>query len=97
MSSRIKRVLVAFINPGRSLGMLRLYSREDIRKVMLIRHLMDNLGLNLAGVEFVLNLVDNLIGMKQFLEEAAEGNSLHPVIGRAMTQLFRNLNLPLEE
>jgi MerR family transcriptional regulator/heat shock protein HspR len=88
---------LGLINPGRSLGMLRLYSREDIRKVMLIRHLMDNLGLNLAGVEFVLNLVDNLIGMKQFLEEAAEGNPLHPVIGRALTQLFRNLNLPLEE
>jgi len=88
---------LGLINPGRSLGMLRLYSREDIRKVMLIRHLMDNLGLNLAGVEFVLNLVDNLIGMKQYLEEAAEGNPLHPVIGRAMTQLFRNLNLPPEE
>ena len=40
--------------------MLRLYSQDDLRKVMLIRHLMDNLGLNLAGVEFALRLVNNL-------------------------------------
>jgi len=88
---------LGLINPGRSIGMLRLYSREDIRKVMLIRHLMDNLGLNLAGVEFVLNLVDNLSGMKRFLEDAAVGNPLQPVIGQAIAQLCRNLNLPLEE
>jgi MerR family transcriptional regulator/heat shock protein HspR len=88
---------LGLINPGRSIGMLRLYSREDIRKVMLIRHLMDNLGLNLAGVEFVLNLVDNLSGMKRFLEDAAAGNPLQPVIGQAIAQLCRNLNLPLEE
>lgn len=87
---------LGLINPGRSIGMLRLYSREDIRKVMLIRHLMDNLGLNLAGVEFVLNLVENLFGMKQFLEEAAAGNPLQPAIGQAINQLFHNLNLPVE-
>ena len=43
---------LGLINPGRTVGMLRLYSQEDIRKVFLIRHLMENLGLNLAGVEF---------------------------------------------
>ena len=42
---------LGLINPERTGGMLRLYSREDIRKIFLIRHLMDNLGLNLAGVE----------------------------------------------
>ena len=41
---------LGLINPDRTGGMLRLYSREDIRKIFLIRHLMDNLGLNLAGV-----------------------------------------------
>ena len=50
---------LGLINPERTGGMLRLYSREDIRKIFLIRHLMDNLGLNLAGVEFALSVVDN--------------------------------------
>ena len=85
---------LGLINPGRTVGMLRLYSREDIRKVFLIRHLMENLGLNLAGVEFALNLVENLHGFKQYLQSAAEGTPVEPVIEPAMAQLFRNLSLP---
>ena len=88
---------LGLINPGRTVGMLRLYSREDIRKVLLIRHLMENLGLNLAGVEFALNLVDNLQGFKRYLQAAAEGTAVAPVIEPAMAQLFHNLNLPDEE
>ncbi len=87
---------LGLINPGRTVGMLRLYSREDIRKVFLIRHLMENLGLNLAGVEFALNLVENLHGFEQYLRSAAAGTSVEPVIETAMAQLFRNLNLPAE-
>ena len=88
---------LGLINPGRTVGMLRLYSREDIRKVFLIRHLMENLGLNLAGVEFALNLVENLQGFKQYLKTFSEGTDVEPVIEPAMAQLFRNLNLPEEE
>ena len=88
---------LGLINPGRTVGMLRLYSREDIRKVLLIRHLMENLGLNLAGVEFALNLVENLQGFKQYLKTVSEGTEVEPVIEPAMAQLFRNLNLPEDD
>ena len=88
---------LGLINPGRTVGMLRLYSREDIRKVFLIRHLMEDLGLNLAGVEFALNLVENLHGFKHYLEAVSEGTEVEPVIEPAMAQLFRNLNLPADE
>ena len=88
---------LGLINPGRTVGMLRLYSQEDIRKVFLIRHLMENLGLNLAGVEFALNLVENLQGFKQYLKNVSDGTGVAPVIEPAMAQLFRNLNLPPQE
>ena len=37
---------LGLINPGRTIGMLRLYSIEDIKKVRLIRYLSDELGLS---------------------------------------------------
>ena len=77
--------------------MLRLYSRDDIRKILLIRHLMDNLGLNLAGVEFALYLVDNLLALRERLSVAAEGSPMLELIDQEMARLFRNLNLPLEQ
>ena len=85
------------INPGRTLGRLRLYSREDIRKVRLIQHLAGNLGLNLAGVEFALSMVDNLVRFKQRLESAVEGSQLQNEIEREVALLFRSMNLPLED
>ena len=59
---------LGLIRPGRTLGMLRLYSTEDIRKLRLIRHLSDDMGLNLAGVEFALAAVQNLLTMQQRLD-----------------------------
>jgi MerR family transcriptional regulator/heat shock protein HspR len=88
---------LGLINPVRTMGMLRLYSLEDIRKVFLIRHLMENLGLNLAGVEFALTLVDGLINMEQRLGRAAQGTPLREAIKNEVQQLFRKLNLPLAE
>jgi MerR family transcriptional regulator/heat shock protein HspR len=88
---------LGLVNPNRTVGMLRLYSREDLRKILLIRHLMDHLGLNLAGVEFALNLVDNLFGLRERLSQAAEGTPWQALIDREMSQLFHNLGLPVEE
>jgi MerR family transcriptional regulator/heat shock protein HspR len=64
---------LGLINPGRTIGMLRLYSTEDIKKVRLIRYLSDELGLNLAGVEFALAAFDNMSAIKQRMDGRLEG------------------------
>ena len=86
---------LGLIRPGRTLGMLRLYSAEDIRKLRLIRHLADEMGLNLAGVEFALAAVQNLLTMRQRLE-ARLGPDAGDTVAEELTLLFRSLNLPLE-
>jgi MerR family transcriptional regulator/heat shock protein HspR len=87
---------MGLINPGRTIGMLRLYSREDIRRVRLIRHL-GNMGLNLAGVEFALALIENLLRLEQRLLTFTEGNPLSSVIEQEITNVFRSLNLPVDD
>lgn len=86
---------LGLIRPGRTLGMLRLYSAADIRKLRLIRHLADEMGLNLAGVEFALAAVQNLLTMRQRLE-ARLGPEAGDTVAEELTLLFRSLNLPLE-
>ena len=85
---------LGLIQPGRTIGMLRLYSREDLRRVMLIRHLMDNLGLNLAGVEFALNLVNNLNVFSRRLARATGDAELSAQIRDEVALLCRSLSLP---
>jgi len=48
------------IRPGRTPGGTRLYSEADLERLRLIQRLTTDLGLNLAGVEHVLRLQDEL-------------------------------------
>ncbi len=53
------------VRPSRTGGMLRLYSDTDILRLRMIKHLVDELGLNVAGVETVLRLVERLGSLHQ--------------------------------
>lgn len=44
------------VTPKRSQGNTRLYSHRDVDKVKLIIHLTRDMGVNLAGVEVILNM-----------------------------------------
>lgn len=46
--------------PARTPTNIRLYSETDIRRVMWIRHLTQNLGVNLAGVRILFELEERL-------------------------------------
>ncbi len=48
------------VRPKRTSGNTRLYSERDIERLRLIQQLTTELGLNLAGVELVLRLEDEL-------------------------------------
>ena len=47
---------IGVVSPGRSRGNIRLYSDEDILLLKRVKTLMDDLGINLAGVEVILRL-----------------------------------------
>lgn len=51
---------LGLIAPARTRGNQRVFSHEDIDRVRRIRGLMDDLGVNLAGVDVVLRLLERL-------------------------------------
>ena len=59
---------VGLVIPFRTIGMLRLYSTEDIVRLRLIKHMVDNLGMNLAGVEFALNFLSRMMGLMEKIQ-----------------------------
>ena len=48
------------LQPSRSRGNIRLYSPADLEQARQIRRLIDDLGVNLAGVEVILRLTQRL-------------------------------------
>ena len=49
---------IGLVSPSRSPGNVRMFSQVDIERVRLIQRLTTELGVNLAGVEVVLNMRD---------------------------------------
>ena len=56
------------VRPQRTGGNTRLYSDADVDRLRLIQRLTTELGLNLAGVERVLHMEDELLRMQRRLE-----------------------------
>ena len=56
------------VRPQRTSGNTRLYSEADLERLRLIQRLTTQLGLNLAGVEAVLDLEEQLQRMQARLE-----------------------------
>jgi MerR family transcriptional regulator/heat shock protein HspR len=69
------------ICPARTPTNIRLYSENDIRRVLWIRHLTQNLGVNLAGVRILFELEERLgtrILERLYSEGKANGESADP-------------------
>mgnify|MGYP000602844220 CR=1 FL=1 len=60
---------LGLLQPERSSGNIRLYSEEDIERLRYIKTLMSDCGVNLAGVEVVLRLMQRMKEMQRQLEE----------------------------
>jgi MerR family transcriptional regulator, heat shock protein HspR len=56
------------VRPGRTPGGTRLYSEVDLERLRLIHRLTTELGLNLAGVQHVLRLQDELVKTRARME-----------------------------
>jgi len=57
------------VTPSRSNGKIRLYSQKDIDRIKLILRLTRELGVNLAGVDIILRLKENVDNMEQDILE----------------------------
>ena len=63
---------VGIIEPRRSRGNVRLYSDRDIALLQRVKTLVDDMGVNLPGVEVILRMMQRMGEMQQQLEEAQE-------------------------
>jgi MerR family transcriptional regulator, heat shock protein HspR len=57
------------LKPSRSEGNTRLYTDEDLQRLEVILHLTRDLGVNLAGVEIILNMRERMSQMQTQMQE----------------------------
>jgi MerR family transcriptional regulator/heat shock protein HspR len=62
---------LGLIQPTRTVGSMRLYSREELEKLRLIKRLVDELGINLAGVQRLLSIAEVMQRIRPLMDESA--------------------------
>jgi MerR family transcriptional regulator/heat shock protein HspR len=60
---------IGIIEPSRTRGNIRLYSDTDIAHLKRLKELMDDLGVNLAGVEVILRMAQRMAELQRRIEE----------------------------
>lgn len=56
------------IRPSRSRGNIRLYSPADVQRARQVRRLIEDLGVNLAGVEVIMELTERIRALEAEVE-----------------------------
>ena len=57
------------VEPSRSKGNFRLYSDRDVERLRRIKGLMEELGMNLAGVEVVIRMAERMERLQQLVHQ----------------------------
>jgi len=79
---------LGLVQPSRKMGSVRVYSRDEIERVRLIKHLVDELGINLAGVQRLLSVAEVLQRLRQLSrDEAMERTDARRRLARELEQL----------
>ena len=60
---------IGIIEPARSRGNIRLYSESDVARLRRAKTLMDDLGVNLAGVEVILRMAQRISELQHHMAE----------------------------
>jgi len=63
---------IGVIEPYRSRGNIRLYSESDIALIHRVKTLVEDMGVNLAGVEVILHMMQRMTELQNELEKVRE-------------------------
>jgi MerR family transcriptional regulator/heat shock protein HspR len=79
---------LGLVQPTRTIGSMRLYSRDELERIKLIKRLVDEAGINLAGVHRLLSIAEVVQRLRPLMRD--EGLTTRDA-RRRVTQEFDEL------
>ena len=62
---------LGLVRPTRTVGSMRVYSRDELDRLRLIKHLVDEVGVNLAGVQRLLDIAEAVQRLRPLMQETS--------------------------
>jgi MerR family transcriptional regulator/heat shock protein HspR len=85
---------LGLIQPTRRIGTMRLYSHEELERLRMIKHLVDEVGINLAGVQRLLSIAEVVQRLRPLArEEVLARNDARRRLAQELDRLSAMLGL----
>ena len=85
---------IGLVRPARTIGSMRVYSREEIDRLRLIKRLVNDLGVNLAGVQQLLSIAEVVQRIRPMMaDDGLERPDRRRRLGRELDRISRLLGM----
>ena len=71
---------LGLVQPTRTIGSMRLYSRDELARIKLIKRLVDEAGINLAGVQRLLSVAEIAQRLRPLVRERRATQELDELV-----------------
>ena len=79
---------LGLVQPTRTVGSMRVYTRDELERLKLIKHLVEDVGVNLAGVQRLLNIAEAVQRIRPLMA-AAPGPATRDARRRLLQEIDR--------
>ena len=85
---------LGLVRPSRTIGSMRLYSRDELERLKVIKRLVDDAGINLAGIQRLLSIADVVQRIRPLMrDEAVSARDAKRRLAQEIDELTRMLGL----
>src|SRR4051794_2626566 len=85
---------LGLIQPTRTIGSMRLYSRDELERLKLIKRMVDDAGINLAGVQRLLSIAEVVQRLRPLIrDEGLAARDTRRRVAQELEELSRMLGL----
>jgi MerR family transcriptional regulator, heat shock protein HspR len=84
---------LGLVQPSRTLGSMRVYSREELQRIKAIKHLVDEGGINLAGVRRLLSIAEIVQRIRPLMNDEPLSTREARRLAREIDELVRMLGI----
>src|ERR1700752_69106 len=82
---------LGLVQPTRTIGSMRLYSREELERLKLIKRLVDDAGINLAGVQRLLDIAEVVQRLRPLIRDEALTRDARRRVAQELEEISRML------
>ncbi|HEY7288957.1 MAG TPA: MerR family transcriptional regulator [Vicinamibacterales bacterium] len=83
---------LGLIQPTRTIGSMRLYSRDELERLRLIKRMVDDAGINLAGVQRLLSIAEVVQRLRPLMhDESLSARDARRRVAHELDELSRML------